>query len=172
MPGDPTATTPPRGFVRVGHLGRAYQLEGGIRLRLSDPHARPSLISGGRLFVVGHGAAAVRAVRLVGNAPVLYLEGVRDRDAARALTGAEVFVPEAAAAASPDAAQQLLGAEVHLGTDVIGTVCEVRPAHGNTLLVVDLAGVELLLPLAAPYLRVETGRVLLVDPPDGLLPPT
>ncbi len=171
MPGDPTAVTPPRGYQRIGRLGRAYQLEGGIRLQPSDPHARPSLSPGGRLFVVGFGAARLRAVRRLGGAQVMYLEGVRDRDAARALVGAEVFAPAAAGAASSDAAQRLLGAEVRMGGAVIGSVREVRPAHGNTLLVVDVAGDELLLPLAAPYVHVEAGAVLLIDPPEGLLPP-
>ncbi|HKI56274.1 MAG TPA: hypothetical protein VKB31_03915 [Trueperaceae bacterium] len=179
MPGDPTATTPPPQHVLVGRLGRTYQLEGGLRLQLAAGGGPAAVRAGARVFVVGYGPAAVREVRPLAGSPVLYLEGVRDRDSARALTGAEVYLPDSAVVASEQgpataatAQPDLAGAEVRLGDRVIGRVREVRAAGANPLLVVEGAdGSELLLPLAAPYVQVAAGRVRLVDPPAGLLAP-
>ncbi|HKI58673.1 MAG TPA: hypothetical protein VKA00_05615, partial [Trueperaceae bacterium] len=182
MPGDPTATTPPPQHVCVGRLGRAYQLDGGMRLQLERGVAAAALGPADRLFVVGYGLAAVRALRPHGGGLILYLEGVRDREAARALVGAEVHAPAAVLAdAAADAArlgdtdaahvEALVGREVRLGERVIGRVREVRPSGGNPLLVVDAGTREVLLPLAAPYVRAGPSDIQLVDPPDGLLGP-
>lgn len=176
MSGDPTATTPPPKHVRVGRIGRAYQLAGGLRLRLEPgvpPHA---LRAAERLFVIGYGLASVRELRLRPAGPVLYLEGVRDRGAARALTGADVHAPEAvltAVIASPDAEARRtpVGQQVRCGDRLIGRVTDVRPAGGNPLLVVDAGGREVLLPLAAPYVQADGSVVRLIDPPEGLLEP-
>ncbi len=183
MPGDPTATTPPPSHRYVGRLGRAYQLEGGIHLRLEDAGRaatvkaalETTLQSGGELFVVGYGAATLREVRFQGSVPVLYLRGVRDRDAARALTGSELYLTEgclakeylagasddrgAGASAAPTAGaeapalEDLPGAEVRLQGRALGRVREVRASGPNPLLVVDAGAGELLLPLNAPYVR-------------------
>lgn len=172
MPGDPTATIPPEGHVKVGLLGRSFQLEGGIRLHPASPAAAHALDEVERVFVVGFGAVSLRRVRRVGGGPVLYLEGVRDREAARQLTGADVFVPSSAL---PDAAREgsaaLEGAEVHCEGRVVGRVREVRADGSNPLLVITTPAGEVLVPLAAPYVLARPERIELVDPPAGLLDP-
>ena len=172
MPGDPTATIPPAGHVKVGLVGRAFQLEGGVRLRPASPAAALALDQVERVFVVGFGPVTLRKVRNVGGGPVLYLEGVRDREAAQRLTGAAVFVPaEAVPDAAPGGPAALEGAEVHCRGRVVGRVREVRADSSNPLLVIVTPAGERLIPLAAPYVVARGERVELVDPPEGLLDP-
>jgi len=158
--------------VKVGLLGRAFQLEGGVRLQPASPAGPLALGQVERVFVVGFGLVALRKVRSVGGSTVLYLEGVRDREAARRLTGAEVFVP---ASALPDTAaggpSALEGAEVDCRGRVVGRVREVRAVSGNPLLVIATPAGDVLVPLAAPYVVAHAERVELVDPPEGLLDP-
>lgn len=172
MPGDPTATTPPSGYRSLGRLGRAFQLEGGLRLNVTDPRGSAALDDVERVFVVGFGGADVRAVRRHGTDLVVYLEGVRDRNAAAALTGREVFGP-VDEAAEPDGAdvQTYVGLPVVAAGASVGRVREVRFAGVNPVLVVDTGEGEALVPLAAPYVRRTADRVELVDAPDGLLEP-
>ncbi|MEJ2292369.1 MAG: ribosome maturation factor RimM [Deinococcales bacterium] len=156
-------------------LGRPFQLEGGLRLSWTGAAEPPALDHVERVFVVGFGPAQLRAVRHHGEALLLYLEGVRDREAARRLTGAEVFVPAAALGASGEAhpgapaADALVGAPVFVDGREVGRVREVRGAAANPLLAVDTPAGEVLLPLTAPYVVAAPGRVELVDPPEGLL---
>lgn len=177
MPGDPTAIDPPHGHAAIGRLGRVFQLEGGIRLIVTDPRGSAALDSVERVFVVGFGAAGLRRVRRHREALVLYLEGVRDRETAATLTGAEVYVTEAALAqASPDAAAgvdpaALTGLPLWVDGLEVGRVLEVRFAALNPVLVVTTAQGEVMLPLAAPYVTVDAAGVTLVDPPEGLLEP-
>ncbi len=173
MPGDPTATTPPPGYRSLGRLGRAFQLEGGVRLVVTDPRGSAALDRVERVFVPGFGSADLRRVRSHGSELVVYLEGVRDRDAATALTGRELFVPARPDDAEADATdvQALVGLPVAVAGTTVGHVREVRFAAVNPVLVVATARGEALVPLAAPYVRLAPERVELIDAPEGLLEP-
>lgn len=172
MPGDPTATIPPEGYIKIGLLGRAFQLEGGVRLH-PGPAAGPlALERVERVFVTGYGPASIRQVRRHGDAVLLYLQGVRDREGAQRLTGAEVFAPSSALPDDADDAGALTGAEVVQLGRAVGRVREVRHNAVNPLLVIVTVGGEVLVPLNAPYVVAQAGRVELVDPPEGLLDPT
>jgi 16S rRNA processing protein RimM len=132
----------------------------------------------GRVFVVGLGSVQVRALRRHGATWLVYLQGVRDRETARTLTGAEVFVPAAdlvhdrEAQAGAPAREALAGAPVIADGHEVGRVREIRGAAANPLLAVATEAGEILLPLTAPYVVVAEGRVELVDPPEGLLDPS
>lgn len=170
MPGDPTAITPPRGFVRIGLLGRPYQLQGGLHLTWLEEPVLRALDHVERVFVVGHGLVALQRARTHGPGTVLYLAGVRDREAAGRLTGAEVYV--ASSDLPPDAAdspRSPVGLELVTGGRVVGRVAAVRRIASNPLLVVATAAGEILVPLAAPYVAVREDRVELIDPPADLL---
>ncbi len=173
MPGDPTATIPPEGHVKIGLLGRVFQLEGGIRLHSTASVGPLALDQVERVFVVGFGPASLRKVRHVGGGLVLYLQGVRDREAAQRLTGAEVFVLSSALPedTAEDPAMALEGADVHCEGRVVGRVREVRSDSSNPLLVIATPAGEVLVPLAAPYVVARSEGIELVDPPEGLLDP-
>lgn len=129
------------------------------------------------VFVTGYGPTRLRRVRWVAGAPVLYLEGVRDREAARRLTHAQVFGDEAAVArartAHPeeDRAAALAGAPVWVDGAEVGRVRVVERGGPIDLARVRTATGEALVPLGAPYVRVTPAGLELVDPPEGLLDP-
>jgi 16S rRNA processing protein RimM len=124
------------------------------------------------VFVTGYGPASIRHIRRHGDAVLLYLQGVRDREGAQRLTGAEVFAPSSALPDDADDAGALTGAEVVQLGRTVGRVREVRHNAVNPLLAIVTAGGEVLVPLNAPYVVARAGRVELVDPPEGLLDPT
>ena len=155
--------------MRVGRLGRPFQLDGALRLRAEPPLDSAVLEALGTLFIEGHGVAAVRAIGRSGATPVLYLEGVRDRDQAERLVNALVYAP--AAAVPPPPLASLTGAPVRQGGAEVGRVVEVVLGGVNELLRVRTARGEVLLPLGAPYVRPAGDHVELVDAPDGLLEP-
>jgi ribosomal 30S subunit maturation factor RimM len=177
VPGDPTALTPPAGYVALGRLGRSFQLEGGMRLHAAGEAEGDALTSLERVFVVGHGEALVRDIRWIGGGPVLYLEGVRDRDAARLLTHAAVYGPGAAVVVARSAhpgeqrALEMVGAVVTMAGREVGTVVGVDRGGPQDLARIQTRRGEALVPLDAPYVRWTGDRLEIVDAPEGLLDP-
>lgn len=175
MAGDPTARQAPDGTTRIGRLGRSFQLEGGLYFRSLGAAEEAVLDSIDDVFVIGFGPAKLRDVRWPGGAPVVYLAGVRDRTSAKSLTNADVYADaaavEAARATDPEAMleRDLIGLPVSVGGEAVGTVQEVMVGGNNDLLLVDTPRGPVLLPLAAPYVRVLPTSVELVDPPADLL---
>ena len=185
---------PPAGYVRIGRLGRSFKLAGGMRLHLDntgayDDHqedlnsngsqaAEGSVLDSlGRLFVPGLGDTRVRDNEIVSGATVIYLEGVRDRTAARALVNAEVWADVSDAPAdvidnltSPSDEESLVGVPVSVDGVPIGSVAIAHLGGSNDYVEVDLtAGGTVLLPLTAPYVTVGESSIELRDPPPGLL---
>lgn len=194
MPLDPTAATPPADHLPLGELGRTFQLEGALRWRLppalADEAGPGSLLArvvaaAGRLFVTGLGEARVRELRHpLSGAPLLLLEGVRDRTTAQRLVNAGVWLDpgllakeladelkETLAAGSEEEA--MIGIVVRLGKERVGSVAAADLSGPNALALVELdAGGRCLVPLAAPYVVLtEEPAVVLMDPPEGLLEP-
>jgi len=176
---DPTARTAPAGHVRLGRIGKPFQLEGGMRFQAVADAAEAAVRAAAELFVTGLGVVRVRRARDVSGTLVLYLEGVRDRDAAQALVHAEVWTNEAglpagvlddlASAAEGD---PLAGVVVRLAGARVGEVTASHLGSANDFVEVLLDdGGNALIPLAAPYVRLEDDGIDLVDPPTGLLDP-
>lgn len=198
---------PPAGYLRIGRLGRSFKLSGGVRLHLDNadllhgssddelasdaersttealyPNAtyltgRALLDALGRLYVPGLGDTKLRDHEVVSGSTVVYLEGVRDRTAARNLVNAEVWadsddVPAAVIAelTAPTAEEELVGLEVRVDGDPIGRISTAHLGGANEYVEVELdAGGAVLLPLAAPYVTVSESAIELTDPPPGLL---
>lgn len=148
-----------------------------MRLHAAGEAEADALASLEHVFVVGHGEAPLRDVRWIGGGPVLYLEGVRDRDAARLLTHAAVYGPgtavDVARAAHPheQRALDLVGAVVTLAGREVGTVVEVDRGGPQDLARVRTPRGEALVPLDAPYVRWTGDRLEIIDAPEGLLDP-
>jgi len=149
----------------IGVFGRPHGVGGEIMFRPHDAGSR-ALDSIRRLVVVRDGRRQIYdvvAVRPVAAGFLVRLEGISDRDAAAALTLAEVRVPRAALPA--------LGAGEYYVEDVVG--CAVSDENGRALgivtntfwngahdvgTLVDVDGRERLLPLVPDF-------VLEVDAP-------
>ena len=175
------ATPPPR-YRYLGKLGRAFQLAGGLRFHAAGAWEADAVIAVERVFVEGLGESPIREVRAHGGEQILYLTRARNRDQARALANAEVYVDPALL---PEDDEDTLYLDDLIGTpvvslgvapgpsagtgDVVGEVVEVIEGPSQDLLVVETATGRVLLPWQAPYVRFDGERVQLVDPPEGLL---
>ena len=117
----------------------------------------------------------VRELRPRGNLWLLTVEAVTDREAARALKGAEVLLPEEALRPLEPGEYfryDLVGCEVEtLAGQVLGRVEEVLEHTAQHVLVVSGAGGKVLIPLVAEIVKeVDIARRLIrADPPPGLL---
>lgn len=185
---------PPVGYVRIGRLGKSFQLSGGVRLRLDNveqlqsqyPAAEASrsrttedmlLDSLGRLFVPGLGETRLRDYEFVSGATVVYLEGVRDRTVARSLVNAEVWAAQADVPAAlveeltaPSPEEALVGLDVTVDGARVGKVSAAHLGGANDYIEAVLdSGATALIPLTAPYVTLSEAGVALVDAPPGLL---
>lgn len=175
------AVSPPAGYVRVGRLGRSFKLDGGVRLlveaELSEDELEALLGSSPRLFVTGLGQTRLRRAEERSGALVVHLEGVRDREAARALVNAGVWVdpeglPEdlAERVSEPTLDEALDGLPVLVDGARAGEVTATHLNQANPYVEVALdGGRTALVPLVAPYVELTEEALELRDPPPGLL---
>lgn len=144
--------------VVIGEVLRAHGVRGAMRVRptgatLDD--LRPGEVV---MLVPREGPARPLTVVAVSAGPILTVEGVDDRDAADALRGARLEVPESRlpAPGAPDEfyVRDLVGCAVLLDGVEVGTVAEVHTRPANDVLEVHrAAGDPLLLPFTHDAVR-------------------
>ena len=163
---------PPADFVKLGTLGKTFQLEGGLRFYpLGDAEA-DAVLTLSELWLTGVGAVDVRRVRPAGQHLIVYLTRALDREAAQRFVNKDVY---AAAAALPEPEEgdiyvdELINLPVYLDGSPYGEVKEVLEAGLQDLLVIQASSGEVMVPLQAPYVEVTDDGVYLVDVPEGLL---
>ena len=168
------------GRIVVGSVGKAHGLKGEVQVRaMTDLAARFAV--GARLWVAGE-ATTVVASRPHKGTWLVRFDGVVDRNAAELLRGAELTADRDAARDDVDVffADELVGMLVaDEDGNVLGTVTdlvELPDAAGYDLLEVAGDDGTWLLPNADDLVVVatdptdETHYLMVVDPPDGLLP--
>jgi 16S rRNA processing protein RimM len=162
--------------VCLGQIGAAHGVRGEVRLRsfTSDPAAiadyGPLETEDGRVF-------AIESLRSAKDHFVVRLSGIRDRDAASALTNTKLYVPRERLpqTAEPDEFYHadLIGlAAVDTRGNKIGTVIAIHNFGAGDLIEVraDADGKTELVPFDiahVPAVDIASGR-LIVDPPHGL----
>jgi 16S rRNA processing protein RimM len=162
--------------VCLGQIGAAHGVRGEVRLRsfTSDPAAiadyGPLETEDGRVF-------AIENLRSAKDHFVVRLSGIRDRDAASALTNTKLYVPRERLpqTAEPDEFYHadLVGlAAVDTHGNKIGTVIAIHNFGAGDLIEVraDADGKTELVPFDiahVPAVDIASGR-LIVDPPHGL----
>ena len=183
MPG--TAGTDRRGLVAVARVAKAHGIRGELCM---DSHAdSPLLFSAGATLYLAPPAQSgkgqsrprpyvIKSVRDNNGRFILTLEGVADRNAAEALRGAEVLIPESDLP-PPDEGEEylhrLLGARVLLGDETeVGVFTAILDTPGQlTWVITAKNGAEILFPAVPEFLLgldAEAGRIH-IDPPPGLL---
>jgi len=169
--------------LRVGRLVKAHGLKGALKLELftDDPDGR---FVPGAVFTLQvpesspwHGkAVTVREFRWMNSHPVVFLEGVDDRDAAESIVRAILWVDQDDTVQTEDDAwydHQLVGLDVVRDGGSVGRVVRVEHLPAQDLLIVKLAGEgdhEVLVPFVeaiVPEVDIASGRVV-VTPPAGL----
>lgn len=119
----------------------------------------------------------VAELRWYNQSPVLFLEGIADREQAEGLVRAILLVdqPLDATPAEPDAwyDHQLVGLKVRRDGAEIGTVTRVDHLPAQDLLAIELASGEVLLPFVKAFVPEvnPSADYLIVTPPGGLFEP-
>lgn len=136
--------------VVIGEVLRAHGVRGVLRVRPTGATLE-GLQRGERVtLVTREGAVRAATVVEVANGPLLQLEGVDDKDAADALRGARIEVPEdrLPPPADPDEfyVRDLVGCAVMIGGREAGVVAQILPRPANDVLEVRTDGDPLLLP--------------------------
>lgn len=157
-------------LVEIGRFGAPYALKGGLRFR-----GEPVVLHLERVYVEGHGWRAIEDLYRVGEELVVHLAGVTDRTLAEALVGLRVY---AEVADLPLGGGSVLLLRPHRparvrGGAAGGEVVDILDAGAQDVLIIRGVGerlrdrAERLVPLQAPYVRVEEGSIH-VDPIPGL----
>lgn len=173
---------PARTQLRVGRLVKAHGLKGALKLELytDDPDGR---FVSGAVFTLQvpeaspwHGkTVTVREFRWMNSHPVVFLDGIDDREEAESLVRAILWVDQDEDAPAEDDAwfdHQLVGLDVVRDGVSVGRVVRVDHFPAQDLLIVRPNGStgELLVPFVSaivPEVDVAGGRVI-VTPPPGL----
>jgi 16S rRNA processing protein RimM len=163
--------------VAVGRIGPARGVRGEAFVEpwTDDPAARFASGSVLRTDPESAGPLTVENVNLSGAKMVVRFEGVIDRAGAEALRGVRLVVPatERPPIEDPDEfyASDLVGLTARTVTgQPLGAVRDVLNIAGADYLVLDVEGVERLVPFVAavvPIVDIPAGLVE-IDPPDGL----
>ncbi len=178
------AAGPSRTQLRVGRLVKAHGLKGALKIELytDDPDGR---FVPGAVFTLQvpdssswHGkTATVREFRWMNSHPVVFFDGVDDREGAETLVRAILWIDQDAAEESTEEDawydHQLVDLDVVRDGAVIGRVIRVDHLPSQDLLIVRSTSDrdrEILVPFVAaivPEVDIKAGRVV-VTPPPGL----
>lgn len=161
----------------VGRVARPHGIRGQIVVNPETDFPEQRFSIGAQLFVNrGSGPEPLRvtASRLHLGRPVIAIEGIDDVDAARALAGLDMRVPAEWLARLPEGTfyhHELVGTPVEtVAGELVGEVARVEGEHGSSRLVVQGDRGEVLIPLALGICtRIEPGKRIVVEPPEGLL---
>ncbi|AEV16141.1 Ribosome maturation factor rimM [Thermus sp. CCB_US3_UF1] len=158
-------------LVEIGRFGAPYALQGGLKFR-----GEPVVLHLERVYVEGHGWRAVEDLYPVGDELVVHLAGVSTRELAEALVGLRVYAQVEDLPPLEEGQYYyfaLMGLPVYVEGRQVGEVVDILDAGAQDVLVVRGVGerlrdqAERLIPLQAPYVRVEEEGIH-VEPIPGL----
>jgi len=167
--------------LRVGRLLKAHGLKGAIKLELytDSPNERfqPGTVL--ELQVPEDSpwfgkTVEVTELRWYNSMPVVFLDGITDRNQAETLIRAILLVETDLAASPPEPEawydHQLVGLKVHREGSEIGEIARVDHFPAQDLLAIKTPSGEVLLPFVkafVPEVDVDAGKVT-ITPPGGL----
>jgi len=171
---DTSASQIAPGHVAVGRVLSAHGLRGEVKVEPLT--ALLEHFTAGRRLWIGQAAHEVEASRQQKDSVLLKLSGVASVEAAKALRGCPLSLPESELAPLPEGeyyAHQIVGLEVYDRDGApLGKVVELLPTGSNDVYVVDGPRGELLLPAIDDVIievDVAGGRMV-VSLMDGMLP--
>ena len=165
-------------MVTVGRIARAHGLRGDVIVNPDTDFVEERFHRGAVVWtrsVRGDEQLTIAALRIQGGRPVITFEGIASVDAAEQMAGQELRVPEEALQPLSQGAyylHQLIGCVVSMRSgESVGTVARVEGGALSSVLAIDGARGEILIPLAAGIcvdVDVAAKRIT-IDPPQGLL---
>ena len=162
----------------VGRIARAHGIRGEVIVNPDTDFPERRFRVGAALFTRRAGVVEVMRLttaRIQQGRPIVGIEGVRTMSDAEALAGCELRVPPEELEPLPAGSyyrHDLVGCAVETTSGArVGPVRGVEGAPGGSRLVVDAPGGEVYIPLAADIcVSIDVAaRVIVVDPPEGLL---
>jgi 16S rRNA processing protein RimM len=176
--GNPIEEDSPRDLLLVGRVARAHGNRGQVIVNPETDFAGDRFRVG-RVLLLGAADRAtprrITAARFHQGRPVVALEGVDTMNDAEALAGVECWLEASTIPPLPDGTfyrHDLVGCEVRDMSDAkVGRVTDVQGPIERSHLVVEGTRGEVLIPLVDSIcVRVDpAGRVIVVNPPEGLL---
>jgi 16S rRNA processing protein RimM len=172
-----SADSPSKDVVAVGRIGKAHGLRGAVYVEpwTDAPEERfvPHTVL--QTDPPERGPLTIEDVRLLSGKQVIQFAGVADRNTAETLRGTLLVMPAEQRPLIEDPDEfydtDLIGLSVRsLDGTVFGPVTDVLHSPADSLLVIDLAGREVLLPFRkqfVPDVDLAAG-IVVIDPPDGL----
>lgn len=162
----------------VGRVARPHGIRGQVVVNPETDFPEERFSVGAELFVSRGGRIeplTVTSSRIQQGRPVIGVDGIADPDAARELAGLELRVPVASLAELPAGMfyrHDLVGSLVETADGrQVGTVSDVEGDTGNSRLVVQSEGGEILIPLALDICTTidPVSKRIVIAPPEGLL---
>ena len=162
----------------VGRVARPHGLRGQVIVNPETDFPEERFRQGAELFLKRGERlepVAVTTVRFHRERPILGLSGISDVEAASALAGAELRVPQQALTPLAQGTyyrHDLVGCDVVTVSGApVGVVKDVEGTIGRSRLVVQSPAGEVLVPLVediCPEID-PAGRRIVIDPPEGLI---
>jgi 16S rRNA processing protein RimM len=165
-------------MVLVGRIARPHGLKGHVFVNPDTDFAEERFASGETFWTrSAHGdeQLVIRSARLQGGRPVVQFEGFDSIDDVERLAGLELRVPEETLRPLGEGVyyqHQLIGCVVATAAgERIGEVARVEGGAAGSLLAIDGAKGEILIPLAQDICTAVdiAGKRITVDLPEGLL---
>jgi 16S rRNA processing protein RimM len=164
-------------LIVVGRIGKARGIKGHAFVApfTDDPEVRFAVGSVLETEPAAAGPLVIAAMSQASGKLVLAFEGVDDRSAIEALRGVQLVMArtDRPTLSDPDDfyTSDLVGlAAVRVDGQALGPVADVIDIAGTDYLVLQIEGVERLVPFVSaivPTVDIPGGRIL-IDPPDGL----
>ncbi|MGL3150817.1 ribosome maturation factor RimM [Microbacterium sp. A82] len=165
--------------LRVGRLVKAHGLKGALKLELYTDNPERRFVTGAEFTLQVPEASpwhrktvVVREYRVMNGNPVVFFDGIDDRDSAEGLVRAILWIDQDVDETEDNAwyDHQLVGLDVVRDDVVIGKVVRVEHMPAQDLLIVKAGEQDIMVPFVeaiVPSVDVSGGRVV-VTPPPGL----
>jgi len=165
-------------MVSVGRIARAHGNRGRVIIDPDTDFPDERFCPGKTLYVQRGGEIAglcISDLRFHRGRPIVAFDEVSSMDEAESLASADLRIPAGTLGSLPEGSyyhHELIGCEVETVDGVtVGTVSGVEGADGAHRLILEDADGEIHVPLVDAICRRidRVGRVIIIDPPDGLL---
>ena len=165
-------------MVLVGHVARPHGRLGRVLVNAATDFPHERFAPGSTLHIRSgrrEEQLTVAEMQMHLGRPLVAFDGVTTIEAAEALSGAELRVPEARLAVLPDGSyyeHTLIGCEVVTTAGrVLGVVTALEGGAGGSRLILGTGREEIQIPLAHEIcVSIDVGsRRIVVDPPEGLI---
>ena len=162
----------------VGRVARAHGIHGQVIVNPETDFPAERFRPGAELFIERAGRVEglrVTTARFHRERPVIGIDGIETMNDAETLAGYELRVPIDRLATLPPGTfyrHDLIGCRVETGDGrAVGLVSDVEGTMAGSLLVVDGADGEVLIPLVSHICTVvePAARRIVIDPPEGLI---